>query len=47
MIEIDFREFKYSLNEKLESYRETIIKWAYTGMMKNVEELYKNIQNTL
>jgi hypothetical protein len=36
-----------SLNLKVEEYKDGIIQWAYNGMMKNVDDLYKNIQGTL
>lgn len=47
MIEIDLKELKMSLTEKIDVYREGIVKWAYDKMHKSVTELYKNIQTTL
>lgn len=47
MLEIDFRELKKSLVDRVESYREAITRWASSTMLKNVEELYKTIQATL
>ena len=36
MVEIDFRELKRCLNDRMEGYKDGIIKWAYSTMLKNV-----------
>jgi len=47
LIELDFRELRKSLKGHADDYRDGILRWAYEGMMKNCEELFKNIQGTL
>ena len=47
MIEIDFKDLKASMVERIDVYKEGIVKWAYDKMHKNVTELFKNIQATL
>lgn len=47
LIELDFRDLRKSLKGRVDDYRDGIIRWAYDGMMKNCEELFKNIQGTL
>ena len=47
LIELDFKDLKASLVEKIDLYRDGTIKWAYEKMLKGVLELYKNIQTTL
>lgn len=47
LIELDFRGLRQSLKKRVDDYRDGIIKWAYDGMMKNCDDLFKNIQGTL
>lgn len=47
MIELDFKDLKLSLMERIDIYREGIIKWAYEKMHKSVSDLYKSIQTTI
>jgi len=46
-LEVDFRDLRRSLRSKVEDYKMGILGWAYDGMMKSCEELFKNIQGTL
>jgi len=46
-VEIDFRDLRRALKKKVDDYREGIIHWAYEGMIKNCEELFKQIQGSL
>ena len=46
-IEIDFRELRKSLKTRVDDYKDGITRWAYDGMIKNCEELFKNIQGSL
>ena len=47
MIESDFKDLKASLVQKIDIYRQGIIKWAYQKMNKSVHDLYKSIQATI
>lgn len=47
LIELDFRDLRKSLKGRVDDYRDGIVRWAYDGMMKSCEELFKNIQGTL
>lgn len=47
LIEIDFKDLKASLVERIDIYKEGIIKWAYDKLHKNVTDLFKSIQTTL
>jgi hypothetical protein len=38
---------KKCIGDRVEGYKEGIVRWAYTTMLKNVEELYKTIQTIL
>jgi hypothetical protein len=47
MIEIDFKDLKASLVDRIDIEREGIVKWAYEKMHKSVGDLYKSIQTTI
>ena len=47
LIEIDFRDLRKALKARVDDYRDGIIRWAYDGMIKNCEELFKHIQGSL
>jgi hypothetical protein len=46
-IEIDLRELRRALKSRVDDYRDGIIRWAYDGMIKNCEDLFKQIQGSL
>lgn len=47
LLEIDFRNLKAFLLEKIDHYRLEIITWAYEKLLRNVSELSKGITVTL
>lgn len=47
LLELDFRDLRKTLKMRVDDYRDGIIRWAYDGMIKNCEELFKQIQGSL
>lgn len=47
LLEIDLRELKKCLVDHIDTYKDSITRWASTMMLKNIEDLYKTIQQTL
>ena len=47
LAEIDFRDLRKALKARADDYRDGIIRWGYDGMIKNCEELFKQIQGSL